>query len=543
MTARLMYELLLGEMLLQEGNAPTAIRLMLDAARRTGEQPLYKRAADMAIQSRSGPAALEVTRAWRQAFPASAQASQYELQVLIVLGRVAETPVPIQRFLATLPESDKVPFITALPALFQRVPNKTEAAHAVERGLSAALQDKSLAPAAWTSVGRLRLQAGDKPGALAAATLGHTATPESEWPILLALQLYAADMPEAEAAIQRYLRGANAKPEVRISYARALAEKTRSAQAHEQLNELIRQQPDYADAWLMQGALYADERNEARAETSLRKYLELAAREPSAPGVDRGSGMDQARLMLARMAERRGDFAEAGQLLAAIESPEQALAVASRRAAMMAREGQLAQARQLIRDVPELQPDDARMKLLAEAQLLRDHQQSQGAYDLLNEALKKDPDDEGLLYDAAMAAERLDRIDDMERLLRRLIEINPESASAYNALGYTLADRGERLHEAKRLIEKAVQLSPNDNFIQDSLGWVEFRLGNHREALRLLQAAYRKRPDAEIAAHMGEVLWVLGEREAARSAWRDGLRLDPDNETLRKTLERLRVHP
>ncbi|MDO5289257.1 MAG: tetratricopeptide repeat protein [Pseudomonadota bacterium] len=538
-----MYELLLGEMLLQEGNALTAIRLMLDAARRTGEQPLYKRAAEMAIQSRSGPAALEVTRAWRQAFPASAQASQYELQVLIVLGRVAETPVPIQRFLATLPESDKVPFITALPALFQRVPNKAEAAHAVERGLSAALQDKSLAPAAWTSVGRLRLQAGDKPGALAAATLGHTAAPESEWPILLALQLYAADMPEVEAAIQRYLRGANAKPEVRISYARALAEKTRSAQAHEQLNELIRQQPDYADAWLVQGALYADERNEARAEASLRKYLELVAREPSAPGMDRGPGMDQARLMLARMAERRGDFAEAGQLLAAIESPEQALAVASRRAAMMAREGQLAQARQLIRDVPEQQPDDARMKLLAEAQLLRDHQQPQGAYDLLNEALKKDPDDEGLLYDAAMAAERLDRIDDMERLLRRLIEINPESASAYNALGYTLADRGERLHEAKRLIEKAVQLSPNDNFIQDSLGWVEFRLGNHREALRLLQAAYRKRPDAEIAAHMGEVLWVLGEREAARSAWRDGLRLDPDNETLRKTLERLKVHP
>lgn len=543
MTARLMYELLLGEMLLQEGQAPAAIDLMLDAARRTGEEPLYKRAADMAIQSRSGTAALGVARAWRQAFPASAQATQYELQVLIVLGRVADTPLPMQRFLAGLPESDKASFIAALPALFQRVPDKAEAARAVERGLSAVWQDKLLASAAWTSVGRLRLQAGDKPGALAAAVQGQAANPESEWPILLALQLYEADVSEAEALIQRYLRSAKAKPEVRISYARVLGEKSRTTQAHEQLSALIRQQPDYADAWLMQGALYADERNDEMAEAALRKYLDLVARETPEPDADRRPGADQARLMLARMAERRGDFAAAEQLLAVVESPEQALAVASRRAAMLARQGRVVQARQLIRDVPELQPADARMKLLAEAQLLRDHQHPQDAYDLLSEALQKDPDDDVLLYDAAMAAERLDRISDMERMLRRVIALKPESASAYNALGYTLADRGERLREAKQLIEKAVQLSPEDSFIQDSLGWVEFRLGNHQEALRLLQAAYRKRPDAEIAAHVGEVLWVMGERDAALNAWRDGLRLDPDNETLRKTLQRLKVQP
>ncbi|MDO5623573.1 MAG: tetratricopeptide repeat protein [Pseudomonadota bacterium] len=541
MTGRLMYELLVAELLLQEGDGATATRLMLDAARRTDDEAVYQRAVEAAIQSRSGPAALEATRAWRQAFPASPEASQYELQVHIVLGRVAEAEAPLRRFLAVLPEADKEALITALPALFQRVPDKAEAARVVERGLADALQDKRLAPAAWTSIGRLRLQAGDNAGALAAATLGQTADADSEWPALLALQLYAADVAEAEALVQRHLARPAAKPELRINYARALAEKNRPAQAHEQLADLILQQPKHPDAWLLQGALYADMRDDARAETALRHYLALSEAEPPAPDVDRRAGQDQARLMLARIAERRGDVAAARALLDGIESPEQAMAVAQRRATLLAREGRLQQARALIRAVPERSPEDARLKLLTEAHLLRDHQQPLEAYQLLSAELANAPDDEALLYDTAMAAERKGNVDEMERLLRRLIAVNPESANAYNALGYTLADRGVRLEEARQLIEKAVQLSPGDSFIQDSLGWVEYRLGHTQKARDILQAAYATRPDPEIAAHLGEVLWALGQHDAARSAWRDGMRLDPDNKTLRKTLDRFKV--
>lgn len=193
--------------------------------------------------------------------------------------------------------------------------------------------------------------------------------------------------------------------------------------------------------------------------------------------------------------------------------------------------------------MPERGPDDARLKLLAEAQLLRDNQQAQQAYDLLSEELKQNPDEESLLYDAAMAAERAGQLDVMERLLRHLIQLNPQAGHAHNALGYALADRGVRLPEAKALIEQAVQLSPDDGYIQDSLGWVQFRMGNVREARKTLEAAYKKRPDAEIAAHLGEVLWTLGEREPARRIWREGLRLDANNETLQKTLKRFRVTP
>ncbi len=543
LTARLLYELLIGEMLFSQGDTQNGAAYVLSAARRTGDADLFKRAAQMAIQSRSGPAALETVRAWRQAHPEAVEAGQYELQVLIVLGRVSETEAPLRQFLSTLPESDKLAFITALPALYQRVPDKPEAARVVERALSDVMRTPALAPAAWTSIGRLRLQAGDKAGALAAATLGQSAGTHSEWPALLALQLMADGETRADALIQRYLNHPDAQAEVRIGYARALVERGRSADAHRQLDTLIRRSPDTPEAWLVRGALYADERKDAEAEADLKHYLGLLDKAQPGASAPAPEGRDHARMMLATIAERRGDLAGAEQWLASVDSPERALTVQVRRAQLLARQGKLDDARQAIRSVPERNADDARLKVLAEAQLLRDHQQAQQAYDLLNAELQKTPDEESVLYDAAMAAERAGHLDIMEDLLRRLIKLNPEAGHAHNALGYSMADRGVRLPEARTLIEKAVQLSPDDAYIQDSLGWVHFRMGNVREARRILEAAYKKRPDAEIAAHLGEVLWTLGEREAARRVWREGLRLDADNETLKKTLQRFRVRP
>jgi tetratricopeptide (TPR) repeat protein len=544
LTARLMYELLLGEMILREGDSQTGAAYVLNAARRTGDESLYRRATEMAIQSRSGPAALDTARAWRAAHPTSIEAARYELQVLIALGRVPETESPLRELLASLPAAEKESFIIALPALFQRVPDRTDAARTVQAALASALKAPLLAPAAWTTIGRLRLQAGDKAGALTAATLGQAEGTPSEWPALLALQLFGeANEPNAEALVLRYLQGAHAKSDVRIGYARALVEHGRTADAHAQLDTLLRQQPDYPEGWLVKGALLADERRDAEAESVLRRYLQLADTQAAQPGLEREGGRNQARMMLSRMAERRGDLAAADRLLQQVESPDQMMAVQLRRAQMLARQGRLDEARQAIRAVPERQPDDARNKLLAEAQLLRDHRQPEQAWQLLTDELKNDPDDEALLYDAAMAAERADRLPDMERLLRRLIELNPKSASAYNALGYSMADRGVRLQEARALIEKAVELSPDDHFIQDSLGWVEFRLGRPQQARRILEAAYRKRPDAEIGAHLGEVLWALGQHDTARAKWREAQQLDPENETLVKTLRRLQVTP
>ena len=170
---------------------------------------------------------------------------------------------------------------------------------------------------------------------------------------------------------------------------------------------------------------------------------------------------------------------------------------------------------------------------------MRDPKRWQEAFEVLEVATQRWPDDSDLLYELSMMAEKLNRLDEMERLLRRVIALRPDSQHAYNALGYSLADRGMRLEEARTLIRRALELAPGDPFITDSLGWVEFRLGNTAEALRLLRQAYAARPDTEIAAHLGEVLWATGQREEAVRVWREGRQRDAANDVLRETLSRL----
>ncbi|EWS62887.1 putative PEP-CTERM system TPR-repeat lipoprotein [Hydrogenophaga sp. T4] len=283
-----------------------------------------------------------------------------------------------------------------------------------------------------------------------------------------------------------------------------------------------------------------DSTSHAAATASLQKYMALARQS----GDERSArGLTQAYLLMAQMAEKQKDFVAANAWLDRIENADEIMAAQMRRASLLARQGQMAQARALLRNQPERRPEDARLKLVAEAQLLRDFKDWQQAYEVYGEAVTRFPNDNDLIYDQAMMAEKANRLDAMENLLRQLIATKPDHHHAYNALGYSLADRSVRLPEAKQLIEKAVELAPEDAYIQDSLGWVEFRMGNVRRAQDILQSAYVKRPDAEIAAHLGEVLWAQGQREQALKIWREGLLLSSDNETLQGTLKRLRVQP
>jgi tetratricopeptide (TPR) repeat protein len=148
------------------------------------------------------------------------------------------------------------------------------------------------------------------------------------------------------------------------------------------------------------------------------------------------------------------------------------------------------------------------------------------------------PDQPDLLYDYAMLAEKLDRVDILESSLHKLIALKPDYAHAYNALGYSLADRNVRLEEALQYIDKALQLAPDDAFIIDSMGWVQFRLGHYDASLKYMRRAYTVRPDPDIAAHLGEVLWTVGEHDEAQRVWQDARKKSPDNEALVNTMKR-----
>jgi len=260
----------------------------------------------------------------------------------------------------------------------------------------------------------------------------------------------------------------------------------------------------------------------------------LAHKTPSAQGEDRAT---LALLLVQTSSPLAADTIS--EALSLLRRPASRLEVAQ--AAMLIKRQDLAQRplEQLIHEADDRPLQSQALLLLA--QLMRESARAEEGFQLLDASLAKDPQRVELLYDHAMAAERLNRMEVAERSLRLLIALRPTHAHAYNALGYALADRNMRLEEAQQLIEKALELAPEDPHIIDSMGWVLYRRGNLQGALAYLQKAYQLQADAEIAVHLGEVLWKLGRKDEAITLWRNARTSEPGNAVLRETLGRLDV--
>jgi tetratricopeptide (TPR) repeat protein len=550
--APLFYQLLIGELELRNGQAGNAFEVVLDAARRTKDEVLFRRAADIALEGRAGEQALQASRAWREAVPNSIDAHRYVIQILVALGRANETIEPLQSLITLVPESERNGLIATLPRFFSRASDRKLAPSVLEQVLQKHLGEPATRVMSNVALGRAWLLAGDTARALDHAKRAQALDAQAEGPALLALEMNPLT-PAAEALIAAYLQAKPGGNAIRLLYARVLTAAQRYPDAITQLEVATRTEPKLAPPWLSLGALHLELRHPREAEAALLNYVELVQASPAggkpSAGLDDdddavltpAQGLTQAWLLLSQAADQRGDFAAAESWLAKIDNPQRALEVQTRRASILARQGKVKEARELVRRLPEKTPDDARAKFLAEAQVLRDVKLWAEANAVLASANERFPNDADLLYEQSMMSEKLNRLEEMEKLLRKVIELKPEHHHAYNALGYSLAERNLRLPEAKSLIQKALELVPGEPFITDSLGWVEFRMGNREEALRLLRAAYTARPDTEIGAHLGEVLWVTGQRDEARRILREARNRDANNDVLRETLARLRV--
>jgi tetratricopeptide (TPR) repeat protein len=324
----------------------------------------------------------------------------------------------------------------------------------------------------------------------------------------------------------------------RITIARAQVEATRYQDAIAQLKLMTAASPDSIDGWLLKGALELQENQFTAAEKSFERFLALADKTNLATNH---SGYVQAYLGLAQLAENRKDYEGAQNWLSMIEDGKERLAAQLRRATILAKLGKLDEARHLIQQLPEQTQEQSRAKLLGEAHLLRDHGKLVDGITLLDKALQGDPKDTNLMYELSTLHEKAKDYVQMEKLLKEAIALEPNSAMAYNALGYSLADRGVRLDEAKTLIEQALKITPGDPYIVDSLAWALFRMGRLDESLKAFQAAYKTRADAEIGAHMGEVLWQMNRKDEAIKIWKEAQIINRDNPTLVETLKRLGV--
>ncbi|MDT9000213.1 tetratricopeptide repeat protein [Paucibacter sp. APW11] len=543
MDAPMFYQLLVGEMELRAGQPGVAFQVLLDAARRSQDEALYRRVVSIALQARAGEQALQAARAWADSLPNSAEAHQAELQLLALLNRPADAGKALKALLANSPEAQRVTVIASLPQLFQRTPVPQQVLESLQPALKQAEQQEATRLVALNAHARLALNAGEQQQALALSREAAALAPEAEEPLAVALELMV-QQPAAEELITAAL---NAKPDnasLRQAYGRALARAQRISDAAREFRRVTELLPEQPSPWFALGSLELELQHQDVAESALKTFLqklEAATGKNDSELTDNGrDARQQALLLLAQAAEQRGMYKAAEGWLNQVDTPKRLTEVTYRRASLLLKQGQLDKARKLIQGLPGESKEEQRSRFMAESQLLREAQQWAAAYELLQRANEALSDDADMIYEQSMMAEKLGRNEEMEALLRRVMVLRPEHFHAYNALGYSLADRKQRLDEARELIIKALSFAPKEPFILDSMGWVEYRQGKLDDAITYLRQAFASRPDAEIAAHLGEVLWVSGQREEAQRIWTEGAKRDPKNEALRETQKRLK---
>ena len=602
----LLYQLLQAEFALREGEPGDAVELVLQAAREHKDDALYRRALQIAVEAGAGEKALAITRSWRQTMPRSTEALRTEIQLLIAFDRVPDTAEPLKQLLSLSTPAERSALISSLPRAQQHAKDKAGAAEQFRRLLQPYMDAPDTRTAARVALGRIRLNQGQPLVALELAAQAQEQDPKALQPVLLALDVMngasdgsqgraaqaadAASTPASAAApakgttsstemvaraekiVRRYLAQPDTEPVVRQAFASVLASQQRLTDAAEQLRLAAKDKPKQAQLWLALGEIDLELHDPVTADSDLKQALALVkaqaaedavARKSAAPGAvdatvaddddgpaaaDSGSASNPVRLahvqlLLARAAEQRHDDAAAAKWLAQVDAKDADLQVVALRAGLLARQGKLAEALKLVRAANASTPAEQRYKLLTEVQLLLDQKKLAEAREILHKANVENPDDVDLVYQEAMVDERLNRLDEMEKLLRHILVLQPDNSQALNALGYSLADRNLRLEEALSMVRQAHELSPADPFIVDSLGWVEYRMGHFDAAASLLAQAYSSRKDTEIAAHLGEALWADGKRDEAARVLRDAHKLDAGNEVLKQTMSRLKVAP
>ncbi len=523
LTPQIMYQILLGEIAGQRGELRLSAEAYTNLAGRVHDPRVARRATEISLYARQPQQALQNAQIWLKLEPNSSKALQTVSSLLISMGRLNEAKAPLDAWIKAGKDSE---VFLQMHGLLARQKDKQAVADLVN-DLAAGYP---ALPEARFAAAEADWQAGQGTKALAALDDALRLKPDWEPAALLKAQVLhqTEGEPAALSFLAAYLRDHPDARDVRIAYAKQLARAGRFADSRAAFEELARETPDNPETYFALGLLALQTNDLDNAQASFKKALDLGYRDPG-----------NARYYLGQLAEARGQLNEALTWYKSVEDGRQQLEARLRAAVVMGKLGQVEDGLAWLDKTATESDAESVQVVQTKAQILREAKDYQGVYAVLNKALVAAPDSLELLYDHAMAAEKLNRLDVLERDLRRAIKLKPDYAHAYNALGYTLADRTDRLKEAIALLDKALQLLPDDPFIQDSMGWAMFKAKRYGEAVDYLRRAYSARPDPEIAAHLGEALWVKGERDEARRVWQGSLRSNPDNESLREVLTRL----
>jgi len=518
----LLNRILLAEIADKRGQPVLAAQLMLELAMETRDSRLARRAVEASLRSQRKDLSRAAAVLWAQIDPNSRSA---RLTLIKVLARVGDLEA-LKEEISNVLVADNDAIGSNLLHLNRLLPLDPADARDVIVSVTEPWLDRPEAHYARAVAHYLNNNAAAARESIDGAL---QLRPDWEAAAVFRFQAASADRAAALAELAAFVDANAQAGKARLQLARAYVEASRYEEALAQFRYLLDEAGDAAAPDVrLAVALLSLQLGDAKTAARHLQVIADAKHEES----------DKARYYLGQIAEDSGRHDEALRRYAAVGGGEH-LRARVRGARMLAKLGRVNEARNFLAAARVSDPDDKVKLLIAEAQLLTAADDKVAAHAMLAAALEEDPTQVDLLYETALLAERLGRVDEMESHLLQLLSQQPNHAHALNALGYSLADRNVRLDEALQLIERAIELAPNDPLILDSKGWVLFRLGRNEEALAILDKAFRMRPDAEIAAHLGEVLWVLGRENEARDTWAQAQQINPANEVLAETIKRL----
>jgi len=524
LTPDLLYDLMTAEIAGYRGRLDVSIKHYLTLAERTRDPRIIERATRIAVYARDDKSALQAARLWVEIEPQRHDARQMLATFLIKNGQTEAALVHLRFILSTAQDTEKSFYLVA--TLLGRGEDKVQALE-VMRKLIAGAKDNAGALHAYSFLAE---QAGKLE--IARESIERALELKPHW--INAIISYARilqrqnNTPKALSYLKGLLEDQPTDAPVRLIYARLLVDAKNLVAAREQFDVIAKQMPENADIVYTSGVLALQAEDLDSAEQYFTKLSRLGKRQM------------EANYYLGYIAESRNKFEQAIEWYSAVTHGESFIDARIRVATLLAKQNKLGEARDFLHTTQTRESSHIIRLYLVEGELLRNVNENAKALTVYEDGLVAYPDNSELLYAHSMAAEKLDMMDVMERDLRTIIKHEPDNAHALNALGYTLTDRTDRHQEALEFIKRAHDLRPQDAAILDSLGWVKYRLGKYKEAAKHLRRALELNNDAEIAAHLGEVLWVAGDAENAYKVLSQALESAPDDKNLLKVMEKFK---
>ncbi|VAW96047.1 FIG140336: TPR domain protein [hydrothermal vent metagenome] len=524
-SAELLFRLMTAEVAGQRGNLAVAVQQYNQAALLSQDPKIAERATQIAIFSRDNDSALNIAKHWVKIDPDNPEVHQVLGSMYLRQGNVDVALFHFEKVIELGKNNQQQGFML-ITSLLSKERDKTTALEVMKKLVGSRHQNAF----AQFAYGQLASLFGELDVAVSA--LNQVVLLQPKWTkaqILRGNVLFRQKKKlKAFNLLVSVLEENPSNTELRMYYARKLVDDKRLNEARKQFELVLNDQGDNIDATFAVALLSLRSGDLDYAETKFLKLVERKQRE------------DEASYYLGQIAEHREKYSEARRWYSVIDSGHYYIDAKIKLAMIIAREENVAVARKFLQDLTTQSAEQELRILVAEGELLRKAKNYGEAFNHYTESLASMPDNTQLLYARALMADKLNRLDVAEDDLKNILAREPNNAQALNALGYTLADRTDRYAEALEYIERAHRLRPNDAAIKDSLGWIQYRLGNTSEAIKYLREAFKLMKDPEIAAHLGEVLWVMGEQESAKALWDDALKATPDHELLLHVIERFK---